>query len=84
MKHLLNFKEDFTSKHDNTTIIPPSLQANLLQPGIGPLQSCQPAQPCLNTTALGLIRQAVTVQVNKNEILGVKISPKITKRRFSF
>ena len=37
MKHLLNFREDFTSKHDNTTIIAPSLQANLLQPGIGPL-----------------------------------------------
>ena len=66
MKHLLNFKEDFTSKHDNTIIIAPSLQAILLQPGIGPLQSCQ---PCLNTTALGLIGQAVTVQVYKNDIL---------------
>ena len=61
MKHLLNFKEDFPSKHDNTiTIIAPSLYAILLQPGIGPLQSCQ---PCLNTTALGLIKKAFTVQV---------------------
>ena len=65
---LIKFKEDFTSKHDNTTITPPSLQAILLQPGIGPPQSCQ---PCLNTTALGQIRQAVTVQVYKNEILSV-------------
>ena len=50
MKHLLNFKEDFTSKHDNTTIIPPSLPTNLLQPGIGQLKLCQ---ICLNTTGFG-------------------------------